>query len=81
MRQKKTGGPVRLELTKQTRQTINDYIKATGKKWTLLVVREVLAGSRRFNDFRRGIPHISPTLLSRRLKTLEVDGLIKRRPI
>jgi len=36
-----------------------------------LVVRELLAGSSRFNDLRRGVPLMSPTLLSKRLKELE----------
>ncbi|MPZ33072.1 MAG: transcriptional regulator, partial [Rhodospirillales bacterium] len=35
-------------------------------RWTLLVVRELLCGSRRFSDIRRGIPRISRTMLSER---------------
>src|SRR5215475_12369833 len=41
-----------------------------GGRWTLLVVRELLCGSRRFGDIRRGIPRISKTVLSERLQTL-----------
>ena len=41
-----------------------------GGRWTLLVVRELLCGSRRFNDIRRGIPRISRTMLSERLQAL-----------
>jgi DNA-binding HxlR family transcriptional regulator len=48
------------------------------ERWTPLVVRELLAGSRRFNDLRRGLPLMSPTLLSKRLKTLERVGIIER---
>ena len=40
------------------------------ERWTLLVVRELLLGSRRFNDLRRGVPRMSPTLLSKRLREL-----------
>ncbi len=45
-------------------------------RWTVLVVRELLAGSSRFNDLRRGVPLMSPTLLSKRLKELEEAGVI-----
>lgn len=44
--------------------------EAIGGRWTLLVVRELLCGSRRFNDIRRGIPRISRTMLSERLQEL-----------
>ena len=37
-------------------------------RWTALVVRELLAGTTRFNDLRRGVPLMSPSLLSKRLK-------------
>src|SRR3954451_12371532 len=45
-----------------------------GGRWTLLVVRELLCGSRRFNDIRRGIPRISRTMLSERLQALTIVG-------
>ena len=48
------------------------------ERWTLLVLRELLLGSRHFNDFRRGIPQMSPTTLSRRLQTLEAAGVVER---
>ena len=50
------------------------------EKWVILVLRELMMGSTRFNDFRRGLPKISPTILSRRLKTLEEQGVIARTP-
>src|SRR5215208_2346660 len=40
------------------------------ERWTLLVVRELLLGSRHFNELRRGVPKMSPALLSKRLKSL-----------
>ncbi len=49
------------------------------ERWTLLVVRELLGGSRHFNDLRRGVPRMSPTLLSRRLQQLTRAGLVERR--
>ena len=49
------------------------------ERWTPLVIRELLCGSTRFNDLRRGVPLMSPSLLSKRLKTLERVGVIERR--
>src|SRR5262245_15205995 len=45
-------------------------------RWTALVLRELLAGTTRFNDLRRGVPRMSPSLLSKRLKELEEAGVI-----
>lgn len=47
-------------------------------RWTVLLLRELIAGSTRFNDLRRGVPTMSPTLLSQRLKELEKAGVIER---
>src|SRR5574338_984031 len=49
-----------------------------GGRWTLLVVREILCGARRFNDIRRGIPRISRTMLSERLQELTYVGAVTR---
>lgn len=48
-------------------------------RWTVIVLRELIAGSTRFNDLRRGMPKMSPALLSKRLKDLEAAGIITRR--
>ena len=48
------------------------------ERWTPLVVRELLCGSRRFNDLHRGVPRMSTSLLARRLQTLESAGVVKR---
>lgn len=48
------------------------------QRWTLLVVRELLMGSQHFNDIRRGVPRMSPTLLSRRLRELDRAGVVER---
>ena len=50
-----------------------------GERWTPLVLRELILGSTRFNDIHRGVPRMSPALLSRRLKTLENAGIVERR--
>ena len=47
-------------------------------RWTLLILAEMWDGSTRFNEIRRGVPGISPTLLSRRLKEMEALGLVER---
>ena len=49
-----------------------------GERWTPLVVRELLCGSTRFNDIRRGVPRMSTTLLAQRLRKLEEIGVIER---
>ena len=50
-------------------------------RWTVVLLRELLAGSTRFNDLRRGLPRMSPALLSQRLKELEETGVVERRPV
>jgi DNA-binding HxlR family transcriptional regulator len=49
------------------------------ERWTPLVLRELTCGSTRFNDLRRGVPLMSSSLLSQRLKFLEQEGVIERR--
>lgn len=53
-------------------------VEVLGERWTLLIVREMLTGSRRFNELVRGLPGLSRALLSRRLRQLEAAGLIVR---
>ena len=47
-------------------------------RWTIVLLRELLAGSTRFNELRRGVPRMSPGLLSKRLKELETAGIVYR---
>jgi len=49
------------------------------ERWTLLVVRELLYGSTHFNELRRGVPKMSPALLTKRLRSLERVGVVQRR--
>ncbi|HVA09318.1 MAG TPA: helix-turn-helix domain-containing protein, partial [Acidimicrobiales bacterium] len=48
------------------------------QRWTPLIVRELLVGSTRFNELRRGVPRCSPALLSQRLRELEAAGIVDR---
>jgi DNA-binding HxlR family transcriptional regulator len=48
------------------------------QRWTLLVVRELVTGSVHFNDLRRGLPRMSPSLLSKRLQQLARAGIVER---
>jgi DNA-binding HxlR family transcriptional regulator len=48
------------------------------ERWTMLVIRELLCGSRHFNALRRGVPRMSPSLLSARLRTLVRAGVVER---
>jgi DNA-binding HxlR family transcriptional regulator len=52
-----------------------------GEKWTMLIVREMLQGTKRFNDFQRALSLISPTVLTKRLKSLEEHGLVFQKVI
>ena len=52
-----------------------------GEKWTMLIVRELLLGATRFSQLQRGLGKISPTVLNKRLDTLQKAGLIIRRRV
>ena len=58
---------------------VSKAMELLDERWTMLLVRELVTGSRRFNDLRRGLPRMSPTLLSRRLHQLTVAGIIERK--
>ncbi|PYJ60955.1 MAG: hypothetical protein DME74_09650 [Verrucomicrobia bacterium] len=50
-----------------------------GECWTLLIIRELVLGTARFNDFQRAPSQISPTLLTKRLNQLQEAGLVMRK--
>ena len=52
-----------------------------GEKWTMLILRELLLGTYRFNDFQRSLSRISPTILTKRLKHLEKRGVVVRKQL
>ncbi|HEX8229853.1 MAG TPA: winged helix-turn-helix transcriptional regulator [Chloroflexia bacterium] len=66
-------------------RTYNQYcglayaLEIVGERWTLLIVRELMAGPRRFKDLVDGLPGISSNLLAERLKLLEQQGMLSRR--
>ncbi len=49
-------------------------------RWTMIVIREFVCGATRFSDLKRGVPRMSPALLSKRLRELEAAGIITRGP-
>jgi DNA-binding HxlR family transcriptional regulator len=53
-------------------------VEVVGERWSLLIVREMLVGASRFNEIARGLPGISRTLLSTRLRQLQRAGVIER---
>ena len=54
-------------------------LEIIGERWTLLVVRDLLRGPRRFQDLVASLTHVPPGILSRRLKLLEARGVVTRR--
>ena len=57
---------------------IAQALEILAERWTLLVVRELLMGSKRFSELQRGVPLMSRTLLSQRLRTLQDVGIVER---
>jgi DNA-binding HxlR family transcriptional regulator len=55
---------------------ISRAVEVLGERWSLLIVRDLLCGSTRFNDLARGNPRLSRTLLSTRLRQLEMAGIV-----
>jgi DNA-binding HxlR family transcriptional regulator len=53
-------------------------LDVVGERWSLLVVRELLEGPRRYNELLAGLPGIATNLLAERLRGLEADGVIRR---
>jgi len=54
-------------------------LELVGERWTLLVVRDLLAGPRRFQDLQTSLPGIAPNILSERIKRMEEHGLVAPR--
>jgi DNA-binding HxlR family transcriptional regulator len=49
------------------------------ERWTALIIRDLAYGATRFSELKRGVPLMSPTLLTRRLRQLEQEGIVERR--
>jgi DNA-binding HxlR family transcriptional regulator len=58
---------------------ISRAVEVLGERWSILIVRDLLLGTTRFNDLSRGLPGLSRSLLSRRLRQLELAGIVERR--
>ncbi len=52
-----------------------------GNRWTLLIIRELLVGPKRYSDLRAGLPGIASNLLSERLRELQSEGIVRRREL
>jgi DNA-binding HxlR family transcriptional regulator len=69
------------------RRTYDQYcslataLDVVGERWTLLIVRELMLGPRRFKDLLHGLPGIGRNLLSGRLKHLEAEGIARQRQL
>lgn len=58
---------------------VSKAAEVLGERWTILIVRELVMGTTRFNDFQRALSQISPSLLTKRLNQLEESGLVVRK--
>ncbi|WAS96979.1 winged helix-turn-helix transcriptional regulator [Nannocystis punicea] len=58
---------------------VSRALDIVGERWTLLLVRDLLLGGRRFSDLQAALPGLTPNLLSRRLKEMQKDGLVTQR--
>jgi DNA-binding HxlR family transcriptional regulator len=52
-----------------------------GQRWTLLIVRDLMLGPQRYTDLQAGLPGIATDMLTARLRTLEAEGLVRRREL
>ncbi|GAA1743068.1 helix-turn-helix domain-containing protein [Aeromicrobium alkaliterrae] len=56
-------------------------LEQVGERWALLIVRDLLVGPRRYVDLKNGLPRIPTNILSKRLKELQDDGVVRRVPL
>jgi DNA-binding HxlR family transcriptional regulator/putative sterol carrier protein len=73
--------------TPRSRKTYDQYcavaraLDVVGERWTLLIVRDLLMGPKRYTDLRDGLPGIASDILTARLRTLEEAGFVRRRDL
>jgi DNA-binding HxlR family transcriptional regulator/putative sterol carrier protein len=73
--------------TKSSRKSYGQYcpvartLDVVGERWTLLIVRDLLMGPKRYTDLRAGLPGIATDLLTARLRILEEEGFVRRREL
>lgn len=56
-------------------------VERVGERWALLIVRDLLAGARRYSDLKAGLPRIPTNILSDRLRELQEAGVVRRVPV
>jgi DNA-binding HxlR family transcriptional regulator len=56
-------------------------MELVGERWSLLIVRELMFGARRFNELKAGLPGISANVLTQRLEGMEASGILARRKL
>ncbi len=66
-------------MPKDSKSCVFTTIRIIGRKWTILILRELCEGTQRFGQLQRSLPGISPKTLSLRLKQLETDGIINKK--
>lgn len=66
-------------MSRTIRCPVASSLDVVGDRWTLLVVRDLLRGQRRFSDLQRTVEGIPSSVLSERLKLLEREGIVERR--
>ena len=60
------------------RCTVERSVEVLSGKWTTLILRDLLGGSKRFGELRRSLTGVSPKTLTDRLKSLEAEGVLTR---
>src|SRR4051812_23653374 len=73
--------PVATTRTYGDRCGVARALDAVGERWSLLIVRELLLGPKRYTDLRAGIARATPNVLSERLRELERSGVLRRRAL
>jgi DNA-binding HxlR family transcriptional regulator len=63
---------------KQRDDPVVRALEIVGYRWTLLIVRELLGGPRRFTELARSLPRANPKIITARLRELEAAGLVSR---
>ncbi len=58
---------------------VEKALKILGSKWTILILRDLLSGKKRFGELRKSLEGVSPKTLSTRLRYLEKKGIVERR--
>jgi DNA-binding HxlR family transcriptional regulator len=68
-----------MEITNMTGCPVEVTMGLLSSKWKVLIIRELLTGTKRFSDIKRTLPGVTQKMLTQSLRGLEDDGLIKRK--